>query len=281
MAEVGQTQDDRPFIEVMNPNIAGQVVAGTLSGSAAAPGPAAHVTIQLRGEDGRLEGFFTNDVDAGARWTLTDADLTNSSGGIGFPGVPSSSPTRAGVSSVVVSSSERVIAEEAQYFGQSPTTATGDANVGAPGLDLVGAPTGESDVFFPALSTALSQTVFLYNPGVNATTINATYYGITGTVGHATYTVGPDQIQVIGENLTDSGGTGAAAGTGIPASTLGAEFSVVQNRGSFGGTTGEPGTAPETFVAAAVTHSPDNSNWWGTQGLYPLPTGCSTATGCS
>jgi hypothetical protein len=283
MGAFGQTIDDRAFVEVMNPNIAGQVIAGTLSGSAAAPGPAAHVTIQLRGEDGRLEGFFTNDVDAGARWTLTDADLTSSSGGIGFPGVPTAAPTRAGVSSVTVSSSERVISELANYFGQSPTTASGDANLGAPGLALVGAASGETDVYFPALSSALSQTVFLYNPGVNAVTIHGTYYGVTGTVGSATYTVGPDQIQVIGQGVSDVGGTGGAApaGSTIPANTMGAEFTAMQTRGSFEGTSAEPGEAPETFVAAAVTHSADNSNWWGTQGLYPLPTLCSTVTGCS
>jgi hypothetical protein len=281
MGAFGQTIDDRAFVEVMNPNIAGQVIAGTLSGSAAAPGPAAHVTIQLRGEDGRLEGFFTNDVDAGARWTLTDADLTSSSGGIGFPGVPTASPTRAGVSSVTVSSSERVISELANYFGQSPTTASGDANLGAPGLALVGAASGETDVYFPALTSALSQTVFLYNPGVNTVTIHATYYGVTGTVGSATYTVGPDAIQVIGQGVADSGGTGGTVGTPIPANTQGAEFTAVQTRGSFTGTSNEPGEAPETFVAAAVTHSTDNANWWGTQGLYPLPTLCSTVTGCS
>ena len=295
-SDVAQTADDRPFISVTNPNIANQVVAGTLSGSAAAPGPSAHVTIQLRGENGRLAGFFVTDVDAGARFTLTDADLTSSSGGIAFPGVPPSAPTRAGVLSVVVSSSERVVAEEAQYYGQGSVTPSGDANAGAPGAAFVGAPTGETDVIFPALSTTdpalvgtaaasqpLSQTVFLYNPGVDPIQVNGTFYGASGVVAHQTYTIGADAIQVIGQASASSGG--AASGMPIPAGTLGAEFTVVQLRG--GSASGEPAQATESFIATAVTHSADGSNWWGTQGLYPLPlsqtasgTGpCTTSTG--
>jgi hypothetical protein len=272
-AELAQTQDDRPFILVVNPNIAGQVIAGTLSGSATAPGPAAHVTIQLRDETGRLLGFFITDVDAGARFTLTYNDLTGSASGIGFPGIPSDSPTRAGVFSAVVSSSERVVSELAQYYGQGPTTPSGDANSGAPGLVLVGAPTGETDVLFPSLSETdpastlpLSQTVFLYNPGVNTVRVNGTFYGPTGVLAHNVYTIGPDAIAAVGQGSASSGGV--VAGSVIPMGTTGAEFSTIQQRGMING---EPGTAPETFVAAAVTHSADASQWWGTQGLYPLP----------
>lgn len=283
-SDLAQTLDDRPFIEVMNPNIAGQVIAGTTSGTAAAPGPAAHVTIQLRGEDGRLVGFFITDVDAGARFTLSYNDLTSSSGGVGFPGVPQSAPTRAGVFSTIVSSSDRVVAELAQYFGQGSFTPSGDANSGAPGIDLVGAPSGETDVLFPALgetdpasSLPLSNTVFLYNPGVNPVRINGTFYGANGVVAHQSYEVGPDAIQVIGQNSAFSGGS--AGGSPIPAGTIGAEFSTIQERGT--NASGEPGQAPEAFVAAAVTHSADGSQWWGTQGFYPLPAApsCSNANG--
>jgi hypothetical protein len=250
------------------------------------------VTISLRDEAGHLIGFFISDVQPGTRFTLTDADLRTGSNSIGFPGVPSvglgtgAVPTRASVFSVIVSSSERVVSELAQYFGQGSVTPSGDANAGAPGLDLVGAPSGENDVLFPALSTTdpasslpLSNTVFLYNPGVNTVRVNGTFYGAAGVVAHQTYTVGPDAIQVIGTSITDSGGTGSAHGLPIPAGTLGAEFSVTQLRGNF--ESGEPAQAPETFVAAAVTHSADGSQWWGSQGLYPLPVApsCSNAMG--
>ncbi len=287
-AELAQTADDRPFIEVINPNIAGQLIAGTFSGSISSPGPAAHVTISLRGENGRLLGFFFTDVDAGARFTLTYRDLTSSSSGIGFPGVPTSAPTRAGVFSAVVSSSERVVAEEAQYFGQGGATPSGDANNGAPGLDLVGAPSGETNVLFPNLNVIdpasqfpLAHTLFLYNPGVNPTRVSGTFFGATGVVAHQVYTIQPDAIVAIGENSSYSSGTAITNSvTGgplsIPAGTTGAEFSTVQQRGVIAG---EQGTAPETFVAAQVTHSADGSQWWGTQGLYPLPTACNTPTG--
>ena len=286
--ELAQTADDRPFIEVINPNIANQAIAGTLSGSATAPGPAAHVTIQLRGENGRLLGFFFTDVDAGARFTLTYNDLTSSSSGIGFPGVPTSAPTRAGVFSAVVSSSERVVAELAQYFGQGGTTPSGDANSGAPGLVLVGAPSGEQNVLFPNLnvidpasSFPLAHTIFLYNPGVNPTRVNGTFFGPTGVVAHQVYTVRPDAIVAIGQASSFSSGSVVTGTNGlplsIPAGTTGAEFTTVQQRGSI--QSGEPAQAPETFVAAQVTHSADGSQWWGTQGLYPLPTACNTPTG--
>jgi hypothetical protein len=297
-AELAQTADDRPFIEVINPNIAGQLIAGTFSGSATAPGPAAHVTIQLRGENGRLLGFFFTDIDAGARFTLTYNDLTSSSSGIGFPGVPTDSPTRAGVFSAVVSSSERVVAEEAQYYGQGGSTPSGDANSGAPGIDLVGAPSGETDVLFPSMSVVdpasafpLARTIFLYNPGVNPTRINGTFFGPSGVVAHQVYTVQPDAIVAIGQNSSYSSGnpvttTATVASTpavttgvplSIPAGTTGAEFSTIQQRGPE--VSGEPARAPETFVAAQVTHSADGSQWWGTQGLYPLPTSRNTPTG--
>jgi hypothetical protein len=296
-SDAAQTADDRPFVDVMNPNIGGQLVAGTYSNvtgstTPASAGQTAHVTISLRDEAGHLIGFFISDVQPGTRFTLTDADLRTGSNSVGFPGVPSVglgtavAPTRASVFSVIVSSSERVVSELAQYFGQGSVTPSGDANAGAPGLDLVGAPSGENDVLFPALSTTdpasslpLSNTVFLYNPGVNTVRVNGTFYGATGVVAHQTYTVGPDAIQVIGTNITDSGGTGSAHGLPIPAGTLGAEFSVDQLRGNF--ESGEPAQAPETFVAAAVTHSADGSQWWGSQGLYPLPVApsCSNANG--
>jgi len=287
-AELAQTADDRPFIEVINPNIAGQLIAGTYSGSVTAPGPSAHVTISLRGENGRLLGFFFTDVDAGARFTLSYRDLTSSSSGIGFPGVPTSAPTRAGVFSAVVSSSERVVAEEAQYFGQGGATPSGDANSGAPGLALVGAPSGETNVLFPSLNVIdpasqfpLAHTIFLYNPGVNPTRVNGTFFGAAGVVAHQVYTIQPDAIVAIGENSSYSSGaaiTGTATGgpLSIPVGTTGAEFSTVQQRGIIAG---EQGTAPETFVAAQITHSADGSQWWGTQGLYPLPTACNTPTG--
>ncbi len=283
-AELAQTADDRPFIEVINPNIAGQLIAGTFSGSATAPGPAAHVTIQLRGENGRLLGFFFTDVDAGARFTLTYNDLTSSSSGIGFPGVPTAAPTRAGVFSAVVSSSERVVAELAQYFGQGGFTPSGDANSGAPGLDLVGAPSGETNVLFPNLNVIdpssafpLAHTIFLYNPGVTATRVNGTFFGPAGVVAHQVYTVQPDAIVAIGQASSFSSGTAISPTAPIPAGTTGAEFSTIQQRGPE--VSGEPGRAPETFVAAQVTHSADGSQWWGTQGLYPLPTNCATPTG--
>lgn len=297
-SDLQQTIDDRPFVTVLNPNIAGQVIAGTTSGTATAPGPAAHVTIQLRGENGRLLGFFISDVDAGTRFTLTYADLTSGSGGIGFPGVPAAQPTRAGAFSTFVSSSERVVAELPNYYGQGPVTPSGDANAGAPGLDLVGAPTGQTDVIFPSLASSevvagrgIESTVFLYNPGVNPIQVAGSFFTITGTV-LQTYTIGPDQIQVIGRKITDSGGTGSAQGSVMPAGTLGAEFSIVPRRGStnggpngvpgtVGGPSGEPGAAAESFVAAAISHSADAAQWWGTQGYYPLPTACSTASGCS
>jgi len=282
-AELAQTKDDRPFIEVINPNIAGQLIAGTYSGSAAAPGPAAHVTISLRGENGRLLGFFFTDVDAGARFTLTYNDLTSSSSGIGFPGVPTAAPTRAGVFSAVVSSSERVVAEEAQYYGEGGATPGGNPNNGAPGLDLVGAPSGETNVLFPNLNVIdpasqfpLAHTIFLYNPGVNPTRVSGTFFGAAGVVAHQVYTIQPDAIVAIGENSSYSSGTAISPTASIPVGTTGAEFSTVQQRGIIAG---EQGTAYETFVAAQITHSADGSQWWGTQGLYPLPTACNTPTG--
>jgi hypothetical protein len=298
-SDLQQTIDDRPFVTILNPNIAGQVIAGTTSGTATAPGPAAHVTIQLRGENGRLLGFFISDVDAGTRFTLTQADLTSGSGGIGFPGVPAAQPTRAGVFSTFVSSSERIVAELPNYYGQGPVTSSGDANKGAPGLNLTGAPTGATDVMFPSLAPSevvagrgISSTVFLYNPGVNTIQVSGAFFTAGGVITRTTYTIGPDQIQVIGQHITDSGGTGSAAGSPMPAGTLGAEFSIVPQRGStngtafgvpgtVGGPSGEPGADAESFVAAAISHSADAAQWWGTQGYYPLPTACSTATGCS
>ncbi len=285
-ADLAQTADDRAFITVVNPNIAGQIVAGTISGSATAPGPAAHVTVQLRGENGRLLGFFFTDVDAGSRFTLSYNDLTSSASGIGFPGVPVAAPARAGVFSTVVSSSERVVSEIAQYYGQGSVTPSGDAGAGAPGLALIGAPTGETDVFFPALTTTdpastqpLSQSVFLYNPGVTTIRVNGTFFGPTGVLAHYAYQLGPDQIQVISQVGSSHGGTADTSTLSIPAGTTGAEFTTIQQRGST--QSGEPAQAPEAFVAAAVTHSADASNWWGTQGYYPLPVdaSCSTSTG--
>jgi len=294
-SDLAQTIDDRPFIEVANPNIAGQIVAGTLSGSAAAGGPAAHITIQLRTESGRLLGFFFTDVDAGARFTLSYNDLTGGSSGIAFPGVPLAAPTRAGVFSAVVSSSERVVSELSQYYGLQTLSTTpaltvtgpsGDAGAGAPGLTLTGAPSGETNVLFPALSTTdpasaqpLSQTVFLYNPGVDTIRVNGTYFGPAGVLAHYVYQIGADSIAAIGQTTASSGGVTSALTVTIPAGTTGAEFTTVQQRGAT--QSGEPGQVPETFVATAVTHSADGSNWWGTQGFYPLPVSplCSTTSG--
>lgn len=294
-SDLAQTIDDRPFIEVANPNIAGQIVAGTLSGSAAAGGPAAHITIQLRTENGRLLGFFFTDVDAGARFTLSYNDLTGGSSGIAFPGVPLAAPTRAGVFSAVVSSSERVVSELSQYYGLQTLSTTpaltvtgpsGDAGSGAPGLTLTGAPSGETNVLFPALGTTdpasaqpLSQTVFLYNPGIDTIRVNGTYFGPAGVLAHYVYQIGADSIVAIGQTTSSSGGVTSAVTSTIPAGTTGAEFTTVQQRGAT--QSGEPGQTPETFVAAAVTHSADGTNWWGTQGFYPLPVSplCSTTTG--
>ena len=111
--------------------------------------------------------------------------------------------------------------------------------------------------------------------------VNGTFYGAAGVV------VAPDLHRrprcYPGHRDTELAGVSADGdhrrGSPIPAGHVGAEFSATQQRGNFA--SGEPATAPEAFVAAAVTHSADGSNWWGTQGLYPLPVAptCSNTNG--
>jgi hypothetical protein len=185
--------------------------------------------------------FFTNSgspinsqqiqVDGGTRETVSVNDIAG---------------VNPNVFSVVVTSDKNIYVELPISFG-------GDASKGGTYAteDIAGAVPGLTSAAFPYLdqtvgSTALSSTVFLYNPGASSITVNAVYSAGTKSVTKS-YTVAANSITQVSVN-TDAAGLGATTG-------VGGFFSVSSS-------------TPGSLVAFAQSNTSDYKWAIGTQGTY-------------
>jgi len=182
-------------------------------------------------------------VDGGTRETVSLNDIVG---------------TQGDVYSVIVTSDKSVYVEKATSFGGNP------ANGGTFAVSAsTGSPAGLTAVQFPYLDlasasgTAISQTVYLYNPGATAIQVRGTFVSSTGAAPVVnTYNVASNSVTAVNVN------TDAAS---LPKGAIGAVFQITIQGGTNGGT----GNG-DSFVAAVVSNSPDFSNVSGDQGLNPI-----------
>ncbi|HEY8283635.1 MAG TPA: hypothetical protein VIJ28_04550, partial [Chloroflexota bacterium] len=211
------------------------------------PGPAAAgsatVTVAFFDASGHAINSQQVQVDGQTRDTVNVNDVVG---------------TQANVFSVIVTSDKNILAELPVSFGGDPSKG-GKFAVANPS----GAAAGLTSVAFPNLSltaygstSAISQTVNLYNPGAAPITVRGIYVSGSKTV-VKTYTVAANSITSVNVN-TDA----ATIATG---SSVGGIFQIVQNGSGTG----------NSFVASLTTNSPDYKVVTMDQGTYPT----SAATG--
>jgi hypothetical protein len=167
--------------------------------------------------------------------------------------------TQPDVFSVIVTSDKGVYAELPTFYG-------GDPNNGGTfaATNLAGSPAGLTSVQIPFLDitgptgAAISQTVYLYNPGASSITVRGIYISASGgaPVVNSGYTVAPNSILPVNVNADSST---------LPAGARGAIFTIV----AIGTNTPAPNTG-QSFVVAAIGNAPDFSSAVGEQGTYPL-----------
>ncbi|MGH2345458.1 MAG: DUF5719 family protein, partial [Chloroflexota bacterium] len=211
----------------------------------AAAGGSATVTVSFFAPDGSPINSQQVQVDGGTRDTVSVNDVVG---------------TQANVFSVVVTSDKPILAELPIFFGGDPSKGGQFA-----AANPAGSPAGLTSVAFPNLSTtattalsgttAISQTVNLYNPGAVTITVRGIYVSGTHAV-NKTYTVAPNSITSVNVN-TDA--------AGLPAGPIGGIFQIVQAGAGHS----------DSFVAALTTNTPDWKAVTVDQGTYPT----SAATG--
>jgi hypothetical protein len=223
------TGNDISQIDIVNPGAAS-------SGSAT-------VTVSAFTKSGAPINSQQVQVDGGTRETVNLNDIVG---------------TQGDVYSVIVTSDQSVYAEKATSYGGDPTNG-GTFAVSA----STGSPAGLTAVQFPYLDlasasgTAISQTVYLYNPGATAINVTGTFVSSTGSAPVVkTYSVASNSITAVSVN------TDAAS---LPKGAVGAVFQIINNGGTNGGT----GNG-DSFVAAVVSNAPDFSNVSGDQGQNPI-----------
>jgi hypothetical protein len=182
-------------------------------------------------------------VDGGTRETINLNDIVG---------------TQSDVFSVIVTSDKSVYAEKLTSYGGDPANGGTFAVAGSSG-----SPAGLTQVQFPYLDltsvtgTAISQTVYLYNPGATAISVRGTFVSSTGAAPVVkTYAVAANSITAVSVNAD------AAA---LPKGAVGAVFQIINNGGTNGGT----GNG-DSFVASVVSNAPDWSNVSGDQGQNPI-----------
>jgi hypothetical protein len=220
------TGNDLSEIDVINP---GAAAAGS-----------ATVTVSFFGPDGSPINSQQVQVDGGTRDTVEVNDVVG---------------TQANVFSVVVTADKNILAELPISFGGDPSKG-GQFAVANPG----GAPAGLTTIAFPNLNllngtTAVSQTVNLYNPGATAITVRGIYASGTHMV-NKTYTVAPNGITSVNVNADTAG---------LPAGPIGGIFQIVASGSG----------SSDSFVAELTSASPTWSSVTADQGTYPT----SAATG--
>jgi hypothetical protein len=201
------------------------------------PGPAANgsatVTVSFFSKSGSPINSQQIQVDGMTRETVSVNDIAG---------------VNPDVFSVVVTSDKNIYVETPLAFGGDPskggTYATEDIPGSVPGL---------TSAAFPYLdtangTTALSSTVFLYNPGATQITVNAVYSAGTKSVTKS-YTVAANSITQVSVN-SDAAGLGATSG-------IGGFFSVASS-------------TPGSLVAFAQANTSDYKWAVGTQGTYAL-----------
>jgi hypothetical protein len=220
-AAVG-TGSDLSEIDIVNP--------GTAAGGSAT------VTVSFFDKSGNAINSQQVQVDGGTRETVQVNDVVS---------------TQADVFSAVVTSDKNIFVERPTFYGGDPSKG-GKFAVSSP----AGAPAGLTSVAFPyldltsATGSAISQTVYLYNPGSSTISVRGIYAAATQTV-VKTYSVAKNSIVAVNVN------TDAAS---LPKGPLGGIFQVVQSGSGTG----------DSFVADVVTNSPDFKNVLGNQGTYPI-----------
>jgi hypothetical protein len=227
------TGSDLSEIDVINP--------GTAAGGSAT------VTVSFFDNSGKAINSQQVQVDGGTRETVRVNDVVG---------------TQTDVFSVVVTADKNIYVERPQMFGGDPSKG-GQFAVTNPS----GSPAGLTSVAFPYLDltgptgAAISQTVFLYNPGATAIQVRGTYATNTQTVA-VLYTVGPNSIKAVNVN------TDAAS---LPKGPLGGIFQVVQTGTSSSSNNSSVQTGNgDSFVAAAQANSPDFKIVVSDQGTYPI-----------
>ncbi len=157
--------------------------------------------------------------------------------------------TQSGVFSTVVTSDRPIFVERPTYYGGNP------ANGGTFAAENpTGAPAGLTEVAFPYLdltngTAAVTQTVYLYNPGTTTITVRGIYASASQTV-VKTYSVAANSITTINVN------TDAATLKGA----LGGVFQVVPSASG----------SSEAFVALSMSSQNGYAVVTGDQGTYPL-----------
>jgi len=216
------TGSDLSEVDIVNP---GAASAGS-----------ATVTVSFFAKSGAPINSQQVQVDGGTRETIRVNDVVG---------------TQADVFSVVVTSDKPVYVEKPVFFGGDPSLGGAHAVANASG-----SPAGLTSVAFPYLDTtsssgsAISQTVFLYNPGATAITVRGTYASAAQTV-VKTYSVAPNSITTVNVNVD------AAS---LPKGGLGGFFQIVQQGN---------GTS-DSFVASVQANTPDFAVVIGNQGTYPI-----------
>jgi hypothetical protein len=199
------------------------------------PGAAANgsatVTVSFFGKSGSPINSQQIQVDGGTRETVSVNDIAG---------------VNPDVFSVVVTSDKNIYVELPIAFGGNP------ANGGTYATeDIAGTVPGLTSAAFPYLdatagTTAVSQTVFLYNPGASSITVNAVYSAGTKSV-TKTYTIGANSITQVNV-ATDAVGLGVTSG-------IGGYFAVSSS-------------TPGSLVAFAQANTSDYKWAIGTQGTY-------------
>lgn len=228
-----------------NPSTGGNLTVGTGKDLSEVdvinPGPAAAgsatVTVSFFGPTGAAINSQQVQVDGGTRETISVNDVVG---------------TQTDVFSVVVTSDKNVFVEKPVFYGGDPNKG-GTFAVAAPS----GSPAGLTSVAFPYLDLAgptgqaISQTVFLYNPGATSITVRGTYVSNGASV-TKTYTVAANSVTTVSVT-TDA----AALTTKAP---LGGIFQIVQTGSGQG----------DSFVASVTSNSPNFAQVLGNQGTYPI-----------
>jgi len=143
----------------------------------------------------------------------------------------------AGPYSVSITATGPIEAESAQYYGGSPNTGS------HPGVVLPAFSGSTTDVYMSDLANQyadnapVNRSVYLYNPLTTPVQVAGAYYGSSGAVGQAVYTVPAGGIVTVNVNNDTK--------TTIVPGQIGAEFKVLA------GTTG-------AFIAAAVGITSDS-----------------------
>jgi hypothetical protein len=205
------TGNDVSQVDIINPNPAS-------AGSAT-------VTVSFFDNSGNAINSQQVQVDGGTRQTVNVNDVVG---------------TQAGVFSVIVTSDKNVYAELPRFFGGDPSNGGTYAAV-----EPAGSPAGLTSVAFPYLDVtgptgaAISQTVYLYNPGATPITVRGIYIsGSGGATVVKTYTVAANSIAPVSVN--------SEAST-LPKGAIGAIFQIVY----IGSNTAATNNG-ESFVAVAI-----------------------------